>query len=110
MTQATEWLQNNATIRDAKTAHAFRICIHLVSSSGVSHDSHPSKSTSTMWVAFGHRHRSKNLPSFAVARNCGIRSSFFNRDVNAFDRLRALPFLSNCHGCVVAIEGDSLLQ
>jgi hypothetical protein len=30
---------------------------------------------------------SKNFPSFAVARNCGIGSSSLNADVNAFDRL-----------------------
>src|SRR5580658_4556950 len=30
---------------------------------------------------------SRNGPSFAVARNCGIGSSSFNADVNAFERL-----------------------
>jgi len=30
---------------------------------------------------------SRNRPSFAVARNCGMGSSSLDADVNAFDRL-----------------------
>ena len=33
---------------------------------------------------------SRRVPSFAVARNCGIGSSSLNTDVNAFDRLHTV--------------------
>jgi hypothetical protein len=37
---------------------------------------------------------SRKLPSFAVARNCGIGSSSLNADVNAFDRLHMVEILT----------------
>jgi hypothetical protein len=42
---------------------------------------------------------SRKLPSFAVARNCGIGSSCLNADVNAFDRLHMVRgWNSSCCG------------
>src|SRR5260370_27143597 len=42
---------------------------------------------------------SRKLPSFAVARNCGIGSSSLNADVNAFDRLHMVRgWNSSCCG------------
>jgi hypothetical protein len=42
---------------------------------------------------------SRNLPSRAAARNCGIGSSSLNADVNAFDRLHMVRgWNSSCCG------------
>ena len=41
----------------------------------------------------------RNLPNFAVARNCGIGSSSLNAEVNAFDRLHIVRgWNSSCCG------------
>src|SRR5579864_1537451 len=49
---------------------------------------------------------SRNRPSFAVARNCGMGSSSLNADVNAFDRLHmVLDSNSSCWGVFLPIWG-----
>jgi hypothetical protein len=40
---------------------------------------------------------SRNSPSFAVALNCGIDSSFLNAEVNAFERLQIVRGRNSSH-------------
>lgn len=77
MTQPTEWLQNNAAIIDAKTAHAFAFVYTRCPPAECRETLNSSQSTSTMWVAFGHRHRSKKPSQLRRSSELRNRIEFF---------------------------------